>query len=391
MLVESIEGRTRWLELLKAIADSLPSDPKDRKAPEDPKEDVEERNKIQITSLDCKQIDKAAPTTFLKYVASKTWYEPATPEEKSLAAAADDAGGGATPSATTGSGTGSGDEGASENPAGVWLIQLTGHHYHNGKKAKLEGNYGAEYVRRTLIRNLREGQIQIPNGDLSKLEWVSMKDLGIMYPSLIAPEAPQPTILTLGGEGETSNSPLPMGSGGGMRPPMGMGSGGGMRPPMGMMSGGMRPPMGMGSGGGMRPPMGMPGGAGAMGPGSAGDTETISVDVFDFKLQFIWQPTSPTDRKKRQEQAAAASATDTAGQAAAPTATAPTATAPGAPGPGIAPAAPGAAPAARNPAPATPSPAPATPGSTPPKAAAGSGPAAPVLPETPAAPPAKKP
>ena len=53
-------------------------------APEDPKEDVEERNKIQITSLDCKQIDKASWTTFLKYVASKTWYEPATPAEDKL-------------------------------------------------------------------------------------------------------------------------------------------------------------------------------------------------------------------------------------------------------------------------------------------------------------------
>ena len=124
-------------------------------------------------------------------------------------------------------------------------------------------------------------------------------------PLLIAPEAPQPTILTLGGEGETSNSPLPMGSGGGMRPPMGMGSGGGMRPPMGMMSGGMRPPMGMGSGGGMRPPMGMPGGPARWAQDRQGTRKrspwTCSISSFNSSGSLPHPPIAKNARNRRRQ------------------------------------------------------------------------------------------
>ncbi len=61
-----------------------------------------------------------------------------------------------------------------------WVIQISGHHFHNQDPT----NAGAQYVRNTLLRNLMEKQITLPDQDGKPVQ-VMPKELGIMYPVLI--------------------------------------------------------------------------------------------------------------------------------------------------------------------------------------------------------------
>ena len=80
-----------------------------------------------------------------------------------------------------------GEEGSAEVPAleeGTtgWVIELSGYHFHNN-------NYpmaGSEYVKRTLIKNLMTGSVQLPTpGGPNPTEEFTMEELGIGY-ALIA-------------------------------------------------------------------------------------------------------------------------------------------------------------------------------------------------------------
>jgi type IV pilus assembly protein PilM len=101
-LVSNIEGRLRWLELLKAVNSCLPRDPAGRPRPEE----IPLRNELHVTSFQCYHM----PDLATWFEARKRWYDP--PEEKTAEAA----------------------EGAAEatGPTGPgWLIRMEGYHYHN--------------------------------------------------------------------------------------------------------------------------------------------------------------------------------------------------------------------------------------------------------------------
>jgi type IV pilus assembly protein PilM len=319
-VVDSVAGRTRWLELLKAVFDSLPQDGKVQP------NDVEERNRIQVTSITCSQIDKDGANTFLKYMVGKGWYVP-TPEESAAAGLPSDpsAGGTGAPSpgtpaatsaapapaaATSGSDTAAGS-GAADNPGGVWGIQLNCFHYHNSDSAMRKGNYGAEFVRNTLIKNLRDGQTMVPNGDLNKPEWVSNRDLGILYPTIVNPLKPEEVTITPGAEGDSGenwSAPVAPRAGSGSSGMMPGGPLGGMphMPTSGPGGMGMMP--GMSSPGMSSPGMSFPGSSTAARSTGGMDKEAIKVKRFSFYVQFIWQPVSPAERKKLQEARAQAQA-----------------------------------------------------------------------------------
>jgi type IV pilus assembly protein PilM len=65
--------------------------------------------------------------------------------------------------------------GASPVSGPGWVIQIKGHHFHNHE----HNNQQAEFVRKTLIKNLKEKEILLPDGTFST------KELGIDYPLLV--------------------------------------------------------------------------------------------------------------------------------------------------------------------------------------------------------------
>jgi type IV pilus assembly protein PilM len=81
-------------------------------------------------------------------------------------------------------------------PTGAgWVIELQGHHYHNGER----GNETGAFVRKEFLKNLREGFVDLPNPAMpGGVERVSMADLGISHPILVYDAKPEDVIYPLG-------------------------------------------------------------------------------------------------------------------------------------------------------------------------------------------------
>jgi type IV pilus assembly protein PilM len=194
------DRRSLWPELLSAVAQCIPQDPPDFKLvadlPNVPKgkkledilsEQIYKSRRIYIDQFDCEF------TSDLKLWYSEVKAADAQPPGGTAAAAAESsssAGGTATDAASP-----AGAESASGGPDGEgWLIQLTGHHYHNQTGT---GQIGAEYVKQTLIKSLQSEVITLPTPD-GKTMKVAIKDLGIGSP-----------ILVPGGRPKEDDVPLP--------------------------------------------------------------------------------------------------------------------------------------------------------------------------------------
>jgi type IV pilus assembly protein PilM len=245
-LVGNIEGRLLWMELLKAINECLPADPKlkDAKLPE-----VERRNELHLTHLDAEWV----PDLSQWFAQVGRWYQPG-PGEKPLPVAAAAPG---DPGAAPGDpGAAPPDPGAEPPPDGAgappadgqpkfgphgpgWVITIRGRHYHNSETAG--GDLGAQFVRKTFINALqsKDRVIELRTA-AGKPEMVSVKDLGISYPLLRDPGRIEPFTIT-----NTSPDSQEKTAG--------------------------------------------------------GETTKKSVEVrkFDFVVQFAWQPIPPSGREKR--------------------------------------------------------------------------------------------
>lgn len=264
-LVGNVEGRIRWLELLKAVNESLPADPTDQEAAPDEEggrvsaaDRISKRKDLHVTNLECQQVDDVSQW----YALVKQWDQ--TPETASKDGAADPAAAGAAVPAAPMSTTG---QEAVVGPKGPgWIIRLSGHHYHNSDKS----DYGAQYVIRTLIENLRNGKVKLPASDPNTVEEVTLQDLGISYPVLINPLRVEPeTLKDPNAEPDTGGRAL------------------------GAEPGGAR----------TRKP--------AAGAGNTGAGDDIKLQRFDFVVHFCWQPKTATERheaKKALEQAASPAA-----------------------------------------------------------------------------------
>ena len=280
-LVGNVEGRLRWLELLKAVNKCLPPylPPKaeDAKAPIAGR--ISARDELHVTSLDCQQVDDVSTW----YAGAKRWdpsaassdaaASPAAPAPAPAASAPPPGGpmpgmpgmpAGAPPAAAPASPAAD----PSAGPTGPgWIVQITGYHFHNADRA----NQGAHYVRNTFIRELREGRLQLPTGAGGKLDGVTMKDLGISCPVLVNPmRVYEVEVIDPSAEPEMARA-------GGMGMPM---------DPSGM---------GMGGPGRNRP---------VPGAGDTAATGTVKLGKFDFVVQFCWRPKTPSERheaKKAQE------------------------------------------------------------------------------------------
>jgi type IV pilus assembly protein PilM len=225
-LVSDFESRTQWMELFKAINASLPTG--EDKSTEPPAKLTSDkkimlRRDLHVTGVTCQQVENVGQ-----------WYA----TNKSLIET--------TSRAPGAPANASGSEAPTAEPQGPgYIVTVSGYHYHNNHAM----NRDMEYVRGTLQRLLRDGQIELPAADGSgKLEPVKFKDLGILFP-----------VVTSKG----SAKPVPVDD----------------------------PYANLAAGGG---PATAP--AVTVAPPGAADPGKILVPCYDFTLEFCWQPKTPAAR-----------------------------------------------------------------------------------------------
>jgi type IV pilus assembly protein PilM len=212
-LQSNVDGRLLWLELLKAVDTAMPKDTRPAAERKETAEDVTARKEIHVQSMDCEYLDDVgtwfAGISPLYEQAKQSATRLATPSKEAAPAVAPPADGAtATPAADaataanpptptpTDSAAANGAPGASAAPgdaaaggqAGAaaltgpgWIIELKGYHFHNSDV----NDEGLLFLQHTVIHDLEEGKIQLPDGPNGEMVDVPIKDLGISYPVVL--------------------------------------------------------------------------------------------------------------------------------------------------------------------------------------------------------------
>jgi len=236
-LVRVHERRFQTIDLLRAVTSLLPHDPPD-KVPEDPAD----RNELHVDALGMQYFPDLA--TWFRGVQAN-WQEtmPAPEAVGGEANVVPDPNAAAAPNAVAD--TTAADATAAAGPPTPrgpgWVVQITGHHFHNEDRHKPDE--GEQFVRSTIVKNLLgEGaQVTVSAGPLAGTR-VSPAELGIGYPVIVMSSPVRPARVPVGG----------------------------------------------------RPDGTAPGAAPAGGPaGGTDDADTITLQRYDFILQFAWQPQVP--------------------------------------------------------------------------------------------------
>lgn len=218
------DGRLLWIELTKAMHAALPHDERPLAERQATAEDVRNRNELHVETVDCeffpdvgiwyseveRAITEAAKISSGEVVAetpvtdegaaeadaASDEEQPAEVIDEELAEAdaeaVDELAGGSLEDLGA-----LGEEGEEEKapPSGEgWIIQVTGYHFHNSDLENPgefdQENEAGQFVRRTLIKNLREGSVMLPNSDGEMVE-VSMEELGISVPVMVSNYRPK--------------------------------------------------------------------------------------------------------------------------------------------------------------------------------------------------------
>ncbi len=282
-LISNVEGRLRWLELLKAIDTALPKDTRPAEERKETAEDISSREELHIESMETQHFADLQTEWFsiVESAYNDSKGSKASADADPAAAAADPMAGmdaGFDPAPAEG-GDGGGLTGAG------WVVQLTGHHYHNSESDR--ANQTGEFVKNTLIKNLEEGTVSLPDGENGAIVEVPMQDLAISHVWLVKDQKLWDEVIN---PEANLNTPGATGYGGGYGGEFG-GRGG--------------------YGGGY-------GGEGVA-TGEEGDkSKLITLRRYDFIVQFVWQPKTRAERRElAAEREAAAAATAEAAAAAA--------------------------------------------------------------------------
>ncbi len=183
-LVGNNERRLMWLELFRALNAALPRAPDFQpgiwRDPNDKNHTFDSRVDLYIKTLESKYFEDLA-TWFNKdmqrqYQFTQPWlFEKAEPEE---------AVGNNTAAVGVGNnveGSGEGTSTTTSGPSGPgWVIELTGFHYFS----KSERDGGVEHVRNTIIKNLSDKIVMLPDADGDPRPF-TMDELGIGYAVLL--------------------------------------------------------------------------------------------------------------------------------------------------------------------------------------------------------------
>jgi type IV pilus assembly protein PilM len=195
--------RLMWVELMKAISDSLPPDDSEKRpagvaTPDQLQAMLMKSKRIEIDRLDCEHFTRL-----------EDWFADVKDKYEGPGAAPPGTNPAGPPAAPA---PGDASAGAATGPTGEgWVIQLIGHHYHN----QVLSDGGAAYIRRTLLNNLMDNSISLPGGpdkDGKQTQvLVPLKDLGISYPVLTSAskvfqeEIPLPGSNAAGAQGPAAN------------------------------------------------------------------------------------------------------------------------------------------------------------------------------------------
>jgi type IV pilus assembly protein PilM len=183
------ERRLLWAEMLKAVNDCLPRDPADKKdeleklKATDYEKYQSTRDCIYVDSIDCQFFPDLGA-----WVAEATKREAPTAAPGGTSDGAADAAAQATPpagpSADPAQAPTNGEAGQGGAPAnGGWVMQITGHHFHNEGR-----NIGPTYVQNTLVKSLNEKpDVELIDDQAKKIK-VSTKDLGMEHALIVSQE-----------------------------------------------------------------------------------------------------------------------------------------------------------------------------------------------------------
>jgi type IV pilus assembly protein PilM len=258
------QRRLLWAEMLKAVNDCLPRDPAEKRE-ELEKLKQSDYEKYQSTR-DCIYVD-AIDCQFFPDLGA--WVAEATKRENELKVAAT---GGAPTAPAGGTPDGAAESAAPATPPtgqpadpaqapasgepgqggaptnGGWVIQITGHHFHNDDKR----NFGPTYVQNTLVRSLNEKPDVELIDDQAKKTKVSTKDLGMEHALIVSQErkVQDPATYPNPNMQQVATAPQP----------------------------------------------------GAAAPAAANrQPASITLRRFDFKVQFAWKPKTLSQRKAEEE------------------------------------------------------------------------------------------
>ncbi|MCH2114383.1 MAG: type IV pilus assembly protein PilM [Pirellulales bacterium] len=172
-LLSNDEGRLLWLELLKAIEAALPRDETPFEERQETAEDISKRNELHIISLDMQEFDNLE-NEYFSIIKSDYLEATGSPTE-------DDGDSEGYADASDEEDYGDSDEEGSRGlgPKDM-VVQLTGYHYHNGSDIETR-----QFVENTLIRNLLEKSVELPDGENGELIPVPLADLGISRPWIV--------------------------------------------------------------------------------------------------------------------------------------------------------------------------------------------------------------
>ncbi len=152
-----------------------------------------------------------------------------------------------------------------------WIVELRGYHLHNSldepdqPKVNLRGDEAWEFVQNTLIKNLEDGTVKLPDGPNGELIEVPIKDLGIKYPVILTFERIKKETYLPEAVDESADGSMSMPTPGYSR--------------RGGEEGGM---------------------LGASGTGAETDEiKTWTLRRYDFYVQFCWQPQPRGERLKK--------------------------------------------------------------------------------------------
>ncbi len=192
-LVGNVDGRLLWLELIKAVNQCLPPYPADKPRPEK----IEDREELHIQSLDCQWYPDLATWYSSSGIAElmKKLQVGAAPVPAAGAAPAEGAppvpgASGAVPAVP---GVPPGDPGQAAVPPAApdtgpkgegWVVEIRGYHLHNNEE-EVGFASGSSFVRDTLIKQLREGEVMLADKDGNPLK-LTVKELGIGYPVIVS-------------------------------------------------------------------------------------------------------------------------------------------------------------------------------------------------------------
>jgi type IV pilus assembly protein PilM len=239
-LVEAHDRRFQALDLLRTIQTLLPRDPEGTTV-----ENPADREEIIIDSLDMEFFPDLAPwfagvqgdwQLTLAAAEADAAGRPAAEADVPPPAEGDAAEPAADPAAVAEDEPAEG--GISGGPSGPgWVVEISGHHFHNERRHS--PREGAQFVRTTLVRGLLgHGDPVTTTAGPKQGEELTVKDLGIGYPVIVA-EEPIKRVAIDGG-----------------------------------MEGG-----------------GFEGRGGR--PSATGEEEPVVLRQYSFVLQFVWQPTVP--------------------------------------------------------------------------------------------------